>query len=88
MLRALRREDCRSRVHQLPQPARAAAGDARLAGRAARRPAVRDRRAIRTRPWRGRRELAGPDGAVLATGSIYLVADLLAEPGRRRASAL
>ncbi len=34
------------------------------------------------------RELAGPDGAVLATGSIYLVADLLAEPGRRRASAL
>jgi dihydrofolate synthase / folylpolyglutamate synthase len=34
------------------------------------------------------RELAGPDGAVLATGSIYLVADLLGEPGRRRASAL
>ena len=34
------------------------------------------------------RALAGPDGAVLATGSIYLVADLLAEPGRRRASAL
>jgi dihydrofolate synthase / folylpolyglutamate synthase len=34
------------------------------------------------------RELAGPGGAVLATGSIYLVADLLAEPGRRRASAL
>jgi dihydrofolate synthase/folylpolyglutamate synthase len=34
------------------------------------------------------RELAGPDGAVLATGSIYLVADLLSEPGRRRASAL
>ena len=33
-------------------------------------------------------ELAGLDGAVLATGSIYLVADLLAEPGRRRASAL
>jgi dihydrofolate synthase/folylpolyglutamate synthase len=33
-------------------------------------------------------ELAGPDGTVLATGSIYLVADLLGEPGRRRASAL
>ncbi|HET9737079.1 MAG TPA: cyanophycin synthetase [Solirubrobacteraceae bacterium] len=33
-------------------------------------------------------ELAGPEGAVLATGSIYLVADLVAEPGRRRASAL
>jgi dihydrofolate synthase/folylpolyglutamate synthase len=34
------------------------------------------------------RELAGPEGTVLATGSIYLVADLLGEPGRRRASAL
>jgi len=34
------------------------------------------------------RELAGEDGAVVATGSIYLVADLLAEPGRRRRSAL
>ena len=34
------------------------------------------------------RELAGEDGAVVATGSIYLVADLLSEPGRRRASAL
>lgn len=34
------------------------------------------------------RELAGPEGAVLATGSIYLVADLLAGAGRRRASAL
>ena len=33
-------------------------------------------------------ELAGPGGAVLATGSIYLVADLLGVPGRRRASAL
>jgi dihydrofolate synthase/folylpolyglutamate synthase len=34
------------------------------------------------------RELAGEDGAVVATGSIYLVADLLAAPGRRRRSAL
>jgi dihydrofolate synthase/folylpolyglutamate synthase len=34
------------------------------------------------------RELAGPEGAVLATGSIYLVADLLSDPARRRASAL
>ena len=34
------------------------------------------------------RALAGEHGAVVATGSIYLVADLLAEPGRRRASAL
>ena len=32
--------------------------------------------------------LAGPDGAVVATGSIYLVADLLSPPGARRASAL
>jgi dihydrofolate synthase/folylpolyglutamate synthase len=34
------------------------------------------------------RALAGPAGAVLATGSIYLVADLLAAPGGRRRSAL
>jgi dihydrofolate synthase/folylpolyglutamate synthase len=34
------------------------------------------------------RELAGPDGAVLATGSIYLVADLVDERGVRKASAL
>jgi dihydrofolate synthase / folylpolyglutamate synthase len=34
------------------------------------------------------RERAGGDGAVVATGSIYLVADLLSAPGRRRASAL
>jgi dihydrofolate synthase/folylpolyglutamate synthase len=33
-------------------------------------------------------QLAGEDGAVVATGSIYLIADLLSEPGRRRASAL
>ena len=32
--------------------------------------------------------LAGPDGAVIATGSIYLVAELASAPGRRRASAL
>ena len=34
------------------------------------------------------RELAGEKGTVLATGSIYLVAELLSAPGRRRASAL
>jgi dihydrofolate synthase/folylpolyglutamate synthase len=33
-------------------------------------------------------ELAGPEGAVVATGSIYLIADLVSEPGRRSASAL
>jgi dihydrofolate synthase/folylpolyglutamate synthase len=34
------------------------------------------------------RQLAGTEGAVLATGSIYLVADLLSAPGARKASAL
>ena len=34
------------------------------------------------------RELAGADGAVIVTGSIYLIADLVSEPGSRRASAL
>jgi dihydrofolate synthase/folylpolyglutamate synthase len=34
------------------------------------------------------RDLAGPGGAVLATGSIYLVADLVAPDRARRASAL
>ena len=32
------------------------------------------------------RELAGPNGAVVATGSIYLIADLVREPGQARAS--
>jgi dihydrofolate synthase / folylpolyglutamate synthase len=45
---------------------------------------VRDPRAALERA----RELAGADGAVLATGSIYLVADLIGERGARRASAL
>ena len=34
------------------------------------------------------RRLAGRDGAVVATGSIYLIADLVSAPGSRRASAL
>ena len=34
------------------------------------------------------RELAGPDGAVLATGSIYLIADLVREEADSRASTL
>jgi dihydrofolate synthase/folylpolyglutamate synthase len=33
-------------------------------------------------------ELAGPEGAVIATGSIYLIAELVSAPGQRRASAL
>jgi dihydrofolate synthase/folylpolyglutamate synthase len=45
---------------------------------------VRDPRAALNRA----RELAGPAGVVLATGSIYLVADLVAPVGRRRASML
>jgi dihydrofolate synthase / folylpolyglutamate synthase len=32
------------------------------------------------------KELAGREGAVLATGSIYLIADLVREPGMARAS--
>jgi dihydrofolate synthase / folylpolyglutamate synthase len=31
------------------------------------------------------KELAGEEGVVLATGSIYLIADLLRPPGRRGA---
>jgi dihydrofolate synthase/folylpolyglutamate synthase len=34
------------------------------------------------------KELAGRDGAVLATGSIYLIADLVRQPGQARASML
>lgn len=34
------------------------------------------------------RELAGPGGAVVATGSIYLIADLVRDPGAARASTL
>ena len=34
------------------------------------------------------RELAGPGGVALATGSLYLLADLLRPAGARRASAL
>jgi dihydrofolate synthase / folylpolyglutamate synthase len=33
-------------------------------------------------------EIAGPEGAVIATGSIYLIAELVSAPGQRRASAL
>jgi dihydrofolate synthase/folylpolyglutamate synthase len=32
------------------------------------------------------KELAGAGGAVLATGSIYLIADLVRQPGQARAS--
>ena len=71
----------------LDQPARALAGDARVAGRPARRRAARSSPTRTVRVERAR-ELAGAGGAVVATGSIYLVADLLGEPGARRRSAL
>jgi dihydrofolate synthase/folylpolyglutamate synthase len=45
---------------------------------------VRDARAAVARA----RELAGPEGVVLATGSIYLIADLVRPSGRGRASML
>ena len=45
---------------------------------------IRDPRAALERA----RELAGPDGLVVATGSIYLVADLLRPAGAGRASML
>ena len=46
---------------------------------------VRDPHAARAR---AHASWPGPDGAVLATGSIYLVADLVGEAAGRRASAL
>jgi dihydrofolate synthase/folylpolyglutamate synthase len=51
-----------------------------LAGPAAE--AVADPRAALERA----RELAGPDGAVVATGSIYLIADLVRDERHARAS--
>jgi dihydrofolate synthase / folylpolyglutamate synthase len=45
---------------------------------------VRDPQAALSRA----RELAGSEGVVIATGSIYLIADLVAPVGRRRASML
>ena len=88
MLRELVAARRRRGLHRRAQPARAVARPrsprcgSQLGGPAAEIEA--DPRAAVERA----RELAGEDGAVVATGSIYLVADLLAEPGRRRASAL
>jgi len=45
---------------------------------------IRDPRAALARA----REIAGRDGLVLATGTIYLVADLLRPPGAGRVSML
>ena len=77
--RALRR----GRLHRLLEPARAAGGDARLARRPARRRRARSRPS-RTARSRSRASSPGPDGVVLATGSIYLIADLLRPEGAPR----
>ena len=47
-----------------------------------------ERKGLRIAALRRAQELAGPEGAVVATGSIYLVAELVSAPGTRRASAL
>ena len=82
-----RRPVLRRGLHRVAEPARAVAGDARLALGPAVGPAGRDRGPAARRGALAQ-ELAGEDGAVVATGSIYLVADLLAAPGTRRRSAL
>ena len=78
----------RARADREPEPAGAAATDAPVAREPARRArrseVIRDPRAALERA----RELAGPDGLVVATGSIYLVADLLRPVGAGRASML
>ena len=51
-------------------------------------PPVGDGARARGRRSHRARELAGPDGAVLATGSIYLIADLVREDADARASTL
>ena len=64
------------RLHALEPPARAAARDAREPRAPARRPAgARSSPSPRAALERAR-ELAGADGAVLVTGSIYLLSDL------------
>ena len=87
MLRALLPARAGAVFTRLRQPARAVARPRSLARRPARR---RRPLEIEPRPARARveraRELAGETAPCVATGSIYLVADLLAEPGRRRAS--
>ena len=83
--RAARR---RRRLHRQPQPTRAPPGDARARCRSQLGGPPGEIEANPRSAVERARALAGEDGAVVATGSIYLVADLLSEPGRRRASAL
>ena len=70
------------------EPALALAGDARDARREARRRRPSETVASPQAALARARELAGPDGAVLATGSIYLIADLVREDADARASTL
>jgi dihydrofolate synthase/folylpolyglutamate synthase len=71
----------RACLHGVRKPACAAGGDARLARRSSSgaRADVRRGRAAQ-RALALAREMAGSDGVVLATGSIYLLADLLRDP--------
>ena len=75
------------RLHAEREPAGAAGRDARVArpARSAGRPRGRSpSRAARCRRARG----GGPDGVAVATGSIYLIADLLRPEGARGRSML
>ena len=74
-------------LHAPHEPALALTRDPRDARREARRPAGGDRGEPQAALARAR-ELAGADGAVLATGSIYLIADLVREDADARASTL
>ena len=71
----------RGRLHRQRQPARAAAR--RRCSRCAASSAARRRAPSATRAarWRWRARPRGPDGVALATGSIYLIADLLRPAG-------
>ena len=68
------------------EPARAVARDAAVAGAPARLRGGQRRARPARRAGRGARIAAGPAGAVLATGSIYLIADLLRPAGARGAT--
>ena len=80
MLRAAVGGRAGARLHGDQQPARAARRNARLAcqARSDGAPAVvvSDPHAALERAG----ELVGPDGVVVATGSIYLIADVLLRP--------
>ena len=87
MLRALLPLCDERRVHRQRQPARAAAGDAAVAGRRSSSGPARSRVRAPTRGRaleRARRARRRRTGVVLATGSIYLVADLVRPRGAGR----